>query len=357
MSEFIWPDQVKFISGPVSFYVFKEVDGGKKKRDVYLLGDVHHSYRNTCAISLFGNDSVINLNDLIGSVFKKHDGASLFVEYPFTSKIILKNARYRWYFDRIKKALQMDSSTYSHLSSVLHRLFGIKSSVTGMLSKLYNTYSEKDARIRAIDIRSEPNVNVWDSALHFSVDVDGVTESLFKLSNRKSLTEWMHAYVFDDDFIKSVRKSCKGLLIEPYFTEDTLVKYKKHKGIHEIRHVFLQLPKTDQNKIAVFAKIKVKEVMSLHRRLQNKYSRSSDKSWPLTYFIQFAQANLMDIYAVCKMMQALRENDSGPLMVYAGDYHIVNYCDFFKFYTKKHPDKMHEMQLDGQGVNRCISVE
>jgi hypothetical protein len=352
----LWPEGTEWISGPASLTVFssKKLPGNKV---LYLFGDVHFSYRNVCSPLASSPDSTVPLMDIVSHAMVDQ-GAHLFIEYPYTSKAMRALPKeWRWYEDRLRDALSMDSAPSAHLKNVLSRLFGVPGPVTGMLSKLYEAFPYDHPNVHCIDIRSEPNVHAWDSAMHFAEDskeLYPVASDLFDTCTAERIRAWLNAFVHEDAFLPAAHEALSGLAADRYLSCKTLTRRR-----HPIRAKLTSLSPTAARQAAEkFADATIADVVTSYRRLRlnRRHARESSASC-VRQFVQGAQVALMDIYAVCCILEELHSPNKGPLIVYAGDYHTQAYQRFIKQHFRIRPTLSVPMSVTPRGgVQRCLRV-
>lgn len=351
----LWTEDTKWISGPASLTVFSSNLPGNK--ELYLFGDVHFSYRNVCSPLASSPDSTVPLLGVISRAMVEQ-GAHLFMEYPYTSKAMRSLPKeWRWYEDRLRDALSMDSAPSAHVRNILHRLFGVPGPVTGMLSKLYEAFPYNHPNVHSIDIRSEPNVHAWDSAMHFahSKDLkDAVGSDLYDVCTAERIRAWLNAFVHEDAFLPAAHRALSGLVADRHLTCRTLTKRR-----HHIRAKLTALSKTARRSAENFANTTITDVAATYSRLRLIRRRAQESSAScVMQFVQAAQVALMDIYAVCCILEELHSPSKGGLLiVYAGDYHTQTYHKFIRQLYHIRPTLSVPMTITPRGgVQRCLRV-
>ena len=355
-SEYIWGRDVAYVSGPVSLTVFKDV--GRAGADVYLFGDIHFSYRSTCT-PLLGS-KVVTLNELFQSTLA-HPGRStrMLLEFPYATDALLNDDRLNWYYRRLQERLQSNASASSHVTTLLHRVFGVPGPVVGTLSKLWNSFPDSDHRVVCGDIRSEPNVHAWDRALRFAPDRARVIASLFDEDIGAGLRTWLLSFATSDSFLSRARALFKGSPVAAYFTGKTLVARPGQNNargakVHEIRAQFLLLNTHDRRAVRAFMGSLADKMRAVYTTVREDYLATHDDH-NATLFVQSSQAMLMDVYMITNMLQSLRKG-ADVLLVHTGHYHSQHYVEFFRTYCGRKPAFRHPMTQTRAGVSRCISV-
>lgn len=335
---FIWPPHTQYVSGPASMYVFRDVV--QSGCDLYLFGDVHFSYRNVCA-PLHGA-RVAPLTQVIGEALAR-DG-HLFVEYPYAEAS-------DWYSERLQGALERNASASTHVVNLLTRLFGVPAPVTGMLSKLYASFPKGHPRVHCIDLRSEPNAHVWDSAYREAPRrASALDAALFERDLSAQLAAWLSAHVHARDFLQAARRALQGTAAERHLTASSLIK-----GAHPLRAAVqaLRLHSPGRQALVRFFDRGVEDALRTYRRMR----RRGDWRTGAQLFIEASKLLLMDTYAIACMLGALQGDEGGaPLIVYAGDYHVTVYRDFFASVGRTPPKPSIPLKTSDAGVNRCLPV-
>lgn len=320
-------------------YVFTAPKGKR----VVLFGDVHFSYNNACPLDL-RRSSTVTVNDLLRDTLSSQD-AKLIAEYPYMNRAMRKNDKMMWYCNRIVRALDRNVSMSNQLSTVLHRVLGIPANVTGMLSKLYAEVQECPGMIAA-DIRSEPNVHIWDKALNLAKDKSKVAKELF--NDPMAISRYMEAMLLCDDFVSLSKGLLKGTEAARYLTTQST----DSEGVHEIRRVYLRLSQADQSVVRRFASDLRLLTMDMHETLRNNPTVDNANT-----LIQTIQAYCMDTYIACILADLLHDS-SGPntILMYAGDFHTKDAAMFLKMLLKRPASLKRQVIFTDLGVNRCVRI-
>lgn len=341
--EWLWPDDATHLSGPVSVAVFKGFRGG----DVYLLGDAHFDYSNECFLPLPGTARSMTLYELVTKALREHKDARVYVEYP-VSRLPGLPKKNRWYLDRLRGLLEMDDSLASKLGAALSSVLGVPQPVVGEFGKLHGEFPEGSARIVPLDVRTEPNVHVWEALLR-AEGGESLRALLFsKVVESSQIRRWLNAYLDSDDFLATCRAIFARHPLADHFVRATLGP----GGRHIIRSKFLALAPPDRRAVSAFFRRKVDQMVRLHARARAAAPTHDDARAVL----QSMQALVMDMYALCVLLADVARN--GVTLVFCGDYHVANYARFFEVCGGRKPDlraKMSELP-NGAGMQRCVDL-
>lgn len=339
--EWLWPDDATHLSGPVSVAVFKGFRGG----DLYLLGDAHFDYSNECFLPLPGK--ALTLYELVTKALREHRDARVYVEYP-VSRIPGLPKKHRWYLDRLRTLLEMDDSLEAKVGAALSSVLGVPQPVVGEFGKLHGEFPEGSARIVPLDIRTEPNVHVWE-ALARAEGTESLRALLFsKVVESSQIRRWLNAYLHSDDFLAACKVTFAHHPLAEHFVAATLAP----GGRHVIRAKFLALAPSDRRAVSDFFRGKVEQMVRLHARARSDAPTQDDARAVL----QSMQALVMDMYALCVLLADVGRNS--VTLVFCGDYHVANYARFFEACGGRKPDlraKMSELP-NGAGLQRCIDL-
>lgn len=336
----LWPSGTKYISGPASMHLYSK-DASKH---IVLFGDVHFSYGNSCALNPL-DAHVVSVHDLIRDALKDPKlGASLIVEYPYVNAAMRRAKGRMWYYDRIQSALERNSLASTQLSVLLHQIVGVPAPVTGMLSKLFASVPSA-GRVTAADLRSEPNVHVWDKALNRSEAPERVAAQLFK--DPRYVVEHMRALLTRDDCVDYCKNLFKDTDAAQYLTNETTAN-----GRHELRRALLALPAADRAQVVRFASSLRDEALALHRKLRRRPTVQNAK-----LMITTMQALVMDTYVACILAAQLRDENIKTILMYVGDYHMQHASSFLSDWLGiKRTFKQNIKWSKTQEVQRCIVI-
>ena len=313
-------------------------------KHIILFGDVHFSYNNSCPLNLWKNHT-ISVNALIQDSLVRED-AKLIAEYPFINDGMRSDPELMWYCDRVEKSLLRNASPGSQISAVLHRVIGIPSVVTGMLSKLFCLVHHRD--VIPADIRSEPNVNVWDNAMHNAKSQEAkqkIARAFFE--HETDILDYMTALLLRDDSIVHCKRIFKNTPVAKYFTHRSTGGHH----IHEMRRAYLALSTKSQAAVNIYSN-------ELRRSTKDLFQSVSGTVEDAIAVIQTVQAYCMDMYIACILAELL-ESPNGPTLIflYAGDFHVEATVTFLQRFLKRAPQMKHHVQQNHLGVQRCIKLK
>jgi hypothetical protein len=327
-----WPEGTLHVSGPASMYMFLEPTSG---HFVYLFGDVHFSYKNAC--TLLDSKQTISISQLLLNVLKNR--GTLLVEFPADM-----GEKMDWYEKKLKASLEMNSRVSTHVSNLIHRLFGIPSPVTGNLSHLYSILGNHK-HIIGIDARNSPSVHVFDSMLRRCVDQDALANAFFQDIKPKSIRKWFNAFITASNFSKEFKEVFSAVeLLRPWIPKSLPKgRHAIGKTIHTIDNARMK------QKVYAFSKQQCSEVVKLFSQLSKRQHSSTQD---LQKFVLGCQAALMDCYAVAQLVHHLK---IGDVALYAGDYHAERCCDFLKDCNLQILVESPIKHVSG-GILRCTSL-
>lgn len=340
------PTGIRYIAGPAAMYVHS-----LPKTNIVLFGDVHFSYRNTCMLDMTSHD-IMQIHTLISQALNDKD-AVLITEYPYCNHSLYADERSSWYLKRVTTALERNSSVTSELSIVLHRIFGVPAPVTGMLSKQFKLLSQHRG-VLACDIRSEPNVHVWEYTMMQNSSVE--IANVFFDQPSQHLSKFVLHLLCDTDAVGSITALygasspvSAALTRSTYVTSDIA----RGKRVHEMHRLFSSLNPRDQQLVKRYAK----ELLDNCETLFEKSKKKKRSVSAAKLVISTMQAVCMDLYVACTIMTVLRKRAvPKTILMYAGDFHSNNASSFVSMLTRRKPVFAQPVQDTLLGISRCISV-
>ena len=319
----------------------------------------------------------MTVSDLFRIALHDEQG-DLLIEFPVGRK---NNKNNNWYRDLQREALEHDSKLSTHVRNILQSIFGIPESVTGMLSMLYDDFQcSKHPRVHCVDVRSDPNVHVFSSLVHFrdsssrskEDSIAYMEDRIIGGADERVVRKWLNAYLISDSNV--FLKKMSDVMNEWYPPAcKYLDKTKKKRKFTSIGHAFLTVQDDAWvgSVIRRFASESIDEVVRAHyvlsRELQMRKKSSPslfERKGELLYkFVQRAEIALMDIYAACKVADILivardgkhvNKKHQKPIMIYVGDLHARHLTSFIETLTGRSPDLEIPINSDGQ---RCLPVQ
>ena len=393
-------DSVRRISGPASYYVF---DFPVTHNVVYLFGDYHFSHKNQCS----GCDKDKYCRSISKFIEKAEEDAirrdtslDVFMEFPY---VVAEGPNRDMVLAKIKKVFSKDEHM-GGAREVLSKIFGKDPQYIGIFSTLYKHFSDRfyhhsngnnRQRFHYADARFEFNVkrflspssHKWIQVFHTHVNSVVIFRRLLEAfllgyNQTRSFQEEMYA-IFGNEMTAF---------------EGSLTSKTKNgkKTLHKIAKQVYKLPPKMRAIVEKYIGDKLDSLCSIlkhdiryedgvrmiQRKSQSKgidglrdgtlaYIRSKRLTNYIGIFIVFmeliAQTIMMDVYLLSRLLlyTAQSQSTSGTSIVYAGDYHISVYADFFMRYLNirpmgcsvpKFPSNLTDGELQGL-VKRCVEVE
>ena len=371
---------VKQLSGPASAHAFdvqmSHPKGGAKRCTVFLFGDVHFSYDNTCPrCTVKGGcyDIVRFIESAQEHCAAKNVNLDVFLELPYVAKD-------RHGLDYIDAYFASNSSAAVRFRNSLAKFVGKAPKVIGMLSKLYTTFKDKiymhrhrrdggenaNVRFHYADTRFEDHANLITPPLSPSPTDDKVVDWMFdfhaRVESADKFCRILEAFTMSKSFAHDVRQLLgdEARIIDKSLS-DVRVAGKVHR-VHKVAKQFWNLPDDLRPVAEKYIRARIDYVRrfmidvlnyDFHARqvqglalkgvtsTRHELDMARSLVWTglVAYIGHLAYPGIMlvccmiimDAYMVCRMLRFMFDpasKDGSCLVMYTGDAHTSHYVDF-----------------------------
>lgn len=368
------------ISGPASAHVLRvEHKSSGQVTLVYLFGDAHFAYDNTCSRCSRAR-GCYDVVDFIRAAASAAEAAGtsmdVFLELPYVSKD-------RAALQYIDPYWSRNSATGVRLRNRIAQMIGRKPKYIGMLSRLYTAFRDRmyhhsgddqsqSVRFHYTDARFEDHAHLITPMLVGSPTDPKVVRWMLDFHRRVPTAERfckvIEAFTMSRDFASDIRRLMgDDARILPSKLSTVQVGQKKER-VNKIAKQFWKLPpglravaeRYIHERIAFVLEflrdvlhydhharqingLALGDVVTTHHEAVSAagflWASVSAYISDLAYYgiMLVCTMILMDAYLVCRMLRYLHQGFLQPpsshspcIMVYAGDSHITHYVDFLK---------------------------
>lgn len=363
---------VRRISGPVSYHIFQYAIN---LNTIFLFGDVHFSHNNQC-IECHRDKSCFHIVDAVKyfeeDAHRRNTTFDVLMEFPFVSG---KGPDRDQFLAKLDQHFIKNSKS-SAASRMLLRLFGKSTQYIGIFSSLYKHFAHRfyyhppghnQIRFHYADARFEYNVRRFFSPVS--------VKWIYMFHNSiKSITQFrrlLEVFLIGYRSRRSFQDQISEIFGPDHPPLNQSLSSKRPGGpktLHKIAKQVYKLPPDLRAKVEAFISDKLDNICAILSediqyedgiRLLNIKHASRDRAglqdgtlayiraYRLKHYMAFfsifmeliTQTVMMDVYLLARLLfNASRpESAHGVTLVYAGDYHISVYADFFNRYLNMQP--------------------